>query len=278
MRPALAARLAAALLAVLGSAPRAARGNPPASVSPHDQACGSAYMQSQLQRRQSLLRAARESLLVCSNASCPASVRGDCARWLGEVEAAVPTVVFSVKGPNGEDLTAVKVEIDGAPLVDGIGGAAVAVDPGSHTFRFEPESGAPVDVGVVIIEGEKDRILRAQIAPPRATRSTPLAVPLAVGAGAVVLGGIGASFEIVGLSNRASADSCAQTACAQPTYNSDKSSAQRDFLAGDILVAAGLVAAGTAVYFLVSGRPKKAAQSGTFIVSPLGGGWLGVRF
>jgi hypothetical protein len=286
MKPAPAARPTAALLAVLASTPVAANGGPPASVSPHDQACGAAYVEAQVLRRQSRLRAARESLLVCSNTPCPTSVRGDCARWLGEVEAALPTVVFSMKGPKGEDLSAVKVEMDGAALLDSIGGASVPVDPGRHTFRFEPEGGAPVDAEVLINEGEKDRIVRAQVTPAASgARSTPLAVPLAIGAGAIVLGGLGAYFEIVGLSNRSSADTCAQEASASPpcayatTYAPHQSAAQRDFLAGDILVGASLLAVGAAVFLFVSGRPRDTAQSGLALVaSPLGGSGLQLRF
>jgi hypothetical protein len=254
----------------------------PSTPTPHDQACGSAYVQAQLLRRESRLRAARESLLRCSSESCPAGLRSDCTRWLAEVEIALPTVVFSLKGRNGEDLSAVRVDMDGTALVESLGGTAVPVDPGRHTFRFEPTGYAPVEVEAVISEGERDRIVRAEAAPRASSVRSPssLVPPLAVGATALVLVGVGASFEIVGLSSKNSADLCTRmpSSCSDPMYDSFKSSAQHEFLAGDILIGVGLVAVGAAVYLYLSGRPREAPQSRLSLPIPLGARGIQFRF
>jgi hypothetical protein len=51
------------------------------------------------------LRAERAQLLVCSAASCPAEIRKECLKQVDEVNVAIPSVVFDVKDPDGNDLT-----------------------------------------------------------------------------------------------------------------------------------------------------------------------------
>jgi hypothetical protein len=69
----------------------------------------------------------------------------------------MPTVVFLAKDATGNDVSAVRVTIDGAPLTDRLDGRALAVDLGEHLFRFEPGQGPVVTKKLVIHEGEKDR-------------------------------------------------------------------------------------------------------------------------
>src|SRR5438105_11962894 len=62
------------------------------------------------------LRAERAQLLVCATATCPADIRKECLARVDEVNAQIPTVVFSAKDPSGADLSAVKVTMDGETL------------------------------------------------------------------------------------------------------------------------------------------------------------------
>lgn len=135
-------------------------------------------------RREKHLVAAREQLLVCARASCPGVVQRDCAGWLAEVEAATPTVVFAVKDAAGADVIAVRVEIDGKPLLEQLTGAAVAIDPGVHALRVIAASGETIEQQLVIREGEKARIVEvalpradAPVAPPAAPAVTPAPRP-----------------------------------------------------------------------------------------------------
>jgi len=136
-------------------------------------------------RRQHKLRDARSELVICSARTCPADVRAECVRRVGEVNAALPTVVFEAKDVAGDDLSAVRVTIDGQPLALVLDGAALAIDPGLHVFVFETPGQQPVRKQFVIREGDRERHERitlgvAAVGPPPAARTTAaLSAPLA---------------------------------------------------------------------------------------------------
>jgi hypothetical protein len=117
-------------------------------------------------RAQHELRAARSQLLVCAAASCPADIRSECARRVDELSRTLPSLVFEAKGPDGSDLAAVKVTMDGKPLVDRLDGTAVVVDPGEHKFVFETAGQRPVEKSFVVREGERGRHERVGFGTP----------------------------------------------------------------------------------------------------------------
>jgi hypothetical protein len=245
---------------LLGAA--AATQVPLAARAQDSEACASAYVGAQRLRMKAELRAAREQLLVCSKDSCAPALRQDCVRWLGEVDATMPSVVFAVRGPGGDDVTAVRVSMDGAPLVDQVGGLAIAVDPGPHTFRFEMAGSAPLEQQVVVREGERARIISASFAAflpaPTATperRGVPLWVDATVGGAGVLLLGAGTAFEILGLTGKSNLyDSCYPMRCSQDAIDANKS----NFVRGDVLVGAGLAVIAVAAYLYIFQRPHAA--------------------
>src|SRR5262245_60901937 len=91
------------------------------------QACFASHEQAQLLRGKGKLRSARAELLVCVRDVCPAPMRNECARWIAEVDAAQPTVVFQAREADGRDLAEVRVLIDGELLVDRLDGRPMAV-------------------------------------------------------------------------------------------------------------------------------------------------------
>jgi hypothetical protein len=100
---------------------------------------------------------AREQFRICAGARCPGVVRSDCAHWLAEVEAAMPTVVVTAKTTTGTDIIAAKVSLDGRPFAEQLDGRAVPVDPGAHTFHLETPDGVVVDQVVAVREGEQSQ-------------------------------------------------------------------------------------------------------------------------
>ena len=216
--------------------------------------CASSYVGAQRSRKKGELGAAHTELLVCSAQACAPTLRQDCIRWLAEVDASMPSVVFAVHGPSGGDVTDVKVAMDGAPLLDRVGGAAVPVDPGSHTFRFEMIGAAPTEQRVVVREGEKARVISVSFAataptPPEAggrSRGVPLWLDATIGGAGVVLLGLGATFEVMGFVKKGQLDSC-YGHCGTAAVDD----AHRNFVTGDVLVSLGLVAlaAGAYLYF-----------------------------
>lgn len=103
------------------------------------------------------LRQARDRSLVCSATTCPGEVRDTCQHRVRDLNAAIPTVVFLAKDGAGHDLVAVRVSMDGEPIGDRLDGTAIPVDPGQHTFKFEVTGQPPVDLSLVVGEGQKDR-------------------------------------------------------------------------------------------------------------------------
>src|SRR5436190_10800713 len=79
-------------------------------------ACVSAAEQAQRQRAAGRLLEARASLQICSREVCPSVVRSDCLRWRADVEGSIPTIVLRAQDPRGQDLSDVKVALDGTPF------------------------------------------------------------------------------------------------------------------------------------------------------------------
>jgi hypothetical protein len=170
---------AAAVSAAFALAPSGvARADGPSAISA--QACIDANAKAQELRRDGKLGAARVELNRCVNRACPGMVRDDCARRLDEVDRVQPTVVFSAKDGDGNDISAVTVSVDGRKLAEHLDGTALAVDPGAHTFTFESSSQPPVTRRFVVHEGEKGRIESIVIGTPTArASSTPATTTLA---------------------------------------------------------------------------------------------------
>src|SRR5262249_35056857 len=96
--------------------------------------CASASERAQQLRDDGKLRAAREQLVACAQRRCPSVIQGFCERLLSEVESDLPSVVVTARDAQGRDLEDVRVTVDGTPLVEHLGGTALWVDPGAHTF------------------------------------------------------------------------------------------------------------------------------------------------
>jgi hypothetical protein len=126
------------------------------------QVCASAAEEAEQMRIDARLLAARERLLRCSRPECPAAVRSDCAGWMSEVAAAMPTVVLAVRDARGQDVLGALASVDGVPIAHGLDGKALEVDPGAHTFRFEA-AGISTEQVVLVREGEKSRAVTATL-------------------------------------------------------------------------------------------------------------------
>ena len=112
---------------------------------------------SQKLRREKKLRDAAQELKICSQPSCPSAIQKDCAQWLREVEAALPSLSFSAKDAGGGDLTDVRVAMDGQLVVQQLDGSAVPIDPGKHTFTFSHEGEPDLTQEILVNEGDKAR-------------------------------------------------------------------------------------------------------------------------
>ena len=222
--------------------------------------CADNYRNAQIQRKSGALKRARESLLVCVSDRCPSVMQPDCTRWLTEVEAALPSIAFAAKGTDGNDVTTVRVTMDGQLLTDTIDGKSIAVDPGSHALRFEHEGEEPIEQTIIVREGEKARVVSVSWAksqgggPSDAPEPRPRSGPPT---SAWVLGGVGAgalaTFGVLalhGMSRRSDLEKECFGSCRQEQVDSIKT----ELTIADVALGVGVVSLGvSAVLFLTSG-------------------------
>lgn len=218
----------------------------------------------QLQRTKRL-RDAREQAIVCASATCPAEVRAECARQVGELNAALPTVVFEAKDEEGADLAAVTITIDGRVVTERLDGASIELDVGEHVVVFEATGRVAVRQTLIVREGEKNRRIGAVLKrdsplplpppPPREVAplgpSTPAPGPWrTIGIVTALVGGVGLGLGTVfGLvaGSRVNDAGCSGNVCADEAHASVYRDAQSAgtlstvfFVVGGILVAGGV--------------------------------------
>jgi hypothetical protein len=98
-------------------------------------------------------------------------VRADCTRWLSEVDPAIPSVIISARTPT-EQVFDVSLSIDDQLVAERLDGTAIEVDPGVHTFKLQRAALAPVEQRVLIVRGEKQRLIQFEL-PPATPPSEP---------------------------------------------------------------------------------------------------------
>lgn len=228
-----------------------------ASAEPKD-ACIVAYEQTQTLRKDGKLVAARAQAEICAQSTCPALLTKDCTRWMSELEASTPSVVFEARNEAGAAFTDVRVSMGGEVLASRLDGKPIAIDPGKHVFHFET-AGAVADETVLVREGEKNRRVRAtfpgRVAPTPAGEARP--VPTGVwifGGVSVVALGVSAAFGIDGLAKKDALDEC-RPRCAP----SDVDAMTASFTVADVALGAGIMAAAAAAWLFFT-RPSGADQ------------------
>jgi hypothetical protein len=122
-----------------------------------DDACIEASEKALALRNAGKLLDSRKELAVCAASACPDVVKTTCRQRLGEVNQAVPTIVFDIKDAAGRDLADVRLTVDGIPHSEKVGGRAITLDPGDHEFKFEVVGQEPVVRHFVLHETEKTR-------------------------------------------------------------------------------------------------------------------------
>lgn len=220
------------------------------------QACIDASDKGQLLRIDKHLRDARTQFAACAHIECPGEIREACGRWLSETQRAIPEIAFTVKDSEGRDADAVRVSVDGIALAEGYHGAAIPLDPGEHSFRFDV-AGRSVERTYRLVQGEHDRREVIALAPAkapaargepaRATSPSPngssiLAFVLG-GAGFVGLG-VGSALGLLAIAHNHDAHCDAQNVCTSPDERRTAQGYARGstiaFLAGGALLAGGI--------------------------------------
>lgn len=239
----------------LALAPRAA---PAAGKDPSSsKRCIDSAEEGQRLRANGRLVDAKWELRRCTAAECPAVVRRDCAKWVDELDEAIPTVIVRVVDGRGRDVVEGRLLLDGEPLADRIDGRAMPIDPGKHRFAWT-DGKERIEEEAVIRESERGRTLVLRGASAPAARPPPAEPPsapilaLGLGGAGLVFATAGAIFWGVGASARADMEStCApRHACSQ----GDVDRARSKLIVGDVLVGVGVVTLAAGVYFYLKGE------------------------
>jgi hypothetical protein len=219
-------------------------------------ACVEASERGQTLRDQRHLREAREAFVTCARPICPEVVQRDCSAWLAGVDASLPTVVVRALGLEGQDLFSVRVQVDGAPFLDHLDGSAAPLDPGKHVIVVSSEGLADVRQEVLVVQGEKNRILLTRFVTSAAVASP--AAPSAEGStrpsiapSTWILGGVTVAalasfggFGIAALEEKSDLDSgCART---HSCTDSDKHALFGRAFGADVSLGVAVLAAASA--------------------------------
>lgn len=241
-------------------------------------ACLSSYESAQRLKLEKKLLSSKKALIVCARNDCPEVLRRDCAEWLADVESALPSVVVAARS-EGREVTTVRLLVDGEIVAESLDGSALALDPGPHVFRLEPEDGPALEQTLVIREGEKNRVVEVELDQTSAGARAPNRTPIY---GLAALGAVGiGSFVYFGLRSHSAKQDL--EACKGHCPVDDVRAVERDQVVADVSLGLGLVALGAAAY-LYFGEAKEAPATKSawrFGVTPLARGAaasVGARF
>lgn len=226
------------------------------------QACVEASEAGQLELQRGALLPARRAFERCSDAACPAVVQAECTRGLEQVLAAMPSLNI-VARLHGEDRGDANVWLDGVPWFSVLDGKPRELEPGDHLVTVEVK-GARQERRLVVVQGEKNRVVVFDLARPLAAPEPPprpppapvaetspaprsAAWPVALSSTAVL--GV-AGFVTLGLTGtsaleRLLAQPCAATRTCDPAA---VSAIQRQLVGADVALGLGVVSAALAAW------------------------------
>ena len=266
-------------LAVSGTSRHAAA--EPANASEQEKAvCAQSFEQAQRLRNDSQYLAANQELLKCANPKCGDALFQECSKLYGELQAAIPSVVFEARA-DGQELVDVAVTLGDQALTQQLDGKPVLIDPGSHTFKFEATGMTPVEKTVIVRAGEKYRQIAVvfESKNPKPAVTTPVLAPPVqpvsharhVPIGSYVLGGVGvlalggfAVFRAIGSSDYDSLQSSCSPNCSQ----SEVDKVKQKYLISNVALGVGAAAfVGALVLYMAQPQESSGAET-AFMVSP----------
>jgi hypothetical protein len=222
---------------------------------------------------------AREQLTKCARDVCPHVVRKDCLRWIEELRDSQSSIVLGARD-GGRDRLDVRAMLDGKVVAEVLDGKSILVNPGPHRLRFERQHGSPVEIDVVVREGEKNRVVavdfpreaaplaREEAAPPSGMSGRQTAGIVAGSVGILAIG-IGAYFGVLAIHHRTESDrACPNGNCTAEGVSFNDSAISAAWGA-DIAIGLGIVGVAVGTYLLLTSSPARAGAGHASSISRL---------
>ncbi|HEY8076061.1 MAG TPA: hypothetical protein VIF62_18165 [Labilithrix sp.] len=140
--------------------------------------CMASYANGQKLRGAGKLGDARAAYATCADLACPAKVRADCKLKGDAIDKLLPSVVVTAKDEKGADVVDANVEIDGKLVSDRLTGKPVPMDTGAHVIKITPKDGEPLEQKILVVEGEKNRVVNFVVKAKAETTPTPTPTPV----------------------------------------------------------------------------------------------------
>ncbi len=228
--------------------------------------CVASHERAGMLRLEQRWEAARSAMNACADEACPLAIRTDCARWLDELRAMMPTLLVVVERDD-DGSQPVRLSLDGRELDLSEPPQPIEVLPGAHRLEFTLPPYSPLSYDVSVEAGEKNRVVRVRFererpavpppppprdpAPPRTSPSRPVpTVTYLLAGGAILAAGASGSLLAAAFSRRETA----RERCAPGCYDGERDEVDRLLLGADLAAAASLAFAGLSIYTFVS-RP-----------------------
>ena len=123
-------------------------------------ACVQQHLQAQQARANGDLLGAKGLLVACADDACPVPVRKECAGWLEEVQASMPSIVVITRTDDeASGPTDLRVNVDGAVVRAPT--RPIEVNPGRHVVQVEATGYRPAQA--IVIASVTERLKRVVV-------------------------------------------------------------------------------------------------------------------
>jgi len=134
-------------------------------------ACVTNYKSGLDQENTGHLLEARELFIRCSKSACGSPLREECTMRFTQLGMDIPSIVPVVTNATGKPVLDVEVQVDGTRLTSSLDGHSFIMNPGPHDFSFSKDGHIFASQSLLIVQGQRNRLIAASLSPPQAAPS-----------------------------------------------------------------------------------------------------------
>jgi hypothetical protein len=163
----------ASVISFIGILAHAGRAKADTDRSKDERTCQAAYRSAQDSEQSGLLREARAAWGACARPTCGSFLRQECTSRFTQLGSDIPSVVPVVTDAAGEPLADVQLRVDGELFAEQLDGRALQINPGLHEFAFSTQAGVFSTQKIMILQGQRNRLVAASLPAPRKPAQKP---------------------------------------------------------------------------------------------------------